>query len=85
MYEERFASDNKKAFVPFSSGPRGCPGTSSAYMQARLVLAKLVWKFDMELTNRSNIDWERDLRMFAIWTRPQIMVKFTKVEAGAVA
>lgn len=80
LYEERFANDNKKAFAPFSLGPRGCPGMRSTWMQCRLVVAKMLWKFDMELTNGDKIDWERDLKMYAIWSRPDIMVRFTEVQ-----
>ncbi|KAM5448232.1 hypothetical protein McanCB56680_001040 [Microsporum canis] len=78
LYEGRFSSDNRKAFIPFSLGPRGCPGSNSAYMQARIFLAKLVWTFDMELSQA--VDWEAELRMYAVWSRPEVWVKFTEVQ-----
>ncbi|KAJ4397736.1 hypothetical protein N0V93_001971 [Gnomoniopsis smithogilvyi] len=78
-YQSRFAKDNKRAFAPFSMGPRGCPGLNSAYLQARLIIAKLVWTFDMEMTNGDKVDWDRDLKLFAIWLRPAVWVRFTKV------
>ncbi|KXJ94939.1 cytochrome P450 [Microdochium bolleyi] len=80
LYDARFSNDNKKAFVPFSSGPRGCPGYNAAYMQLRLTLAKMFWTFDVELTNGDTLDWERDLRMYAVWIRPEVWVRFTKVQ-----
>lgn len=39
---------NKAAFVPFSIGTRSCIGRSMGYMEASLVLAKLLWFFDLE-------------------------------------
>lgn len=72
--------DKMKAFAPFSMGPRGCPGMPSAYMQARLILAKLLWKFDMELTNGPQVDWERDLKLHATWSRPHFWVRLTKAQ-----
>ncbi|KAI1380413.1 cytochrome P450 [Hypoxylon crocopeplum] len=36
-------------FVPFSLGTRNCPGKAMAYLEASLVLAKILWRFDFEL------------------------------------
>nr|XP_036577183.1 benzoate 4-monooxygenase cytochrome p450 [Colletotrichum truncatum]KAF6784095.1 benzoate 4-monooxygenase cytochrome p450 [Colletotrichum truncatum] len=70
-YEERFALyDNKKAFKPFSLGPRACPGREIGMMQARIALAKLIWTYEMELVNHQ-VDWERDSKLFLIWDRPE--------------
>ncbi|TDZ31489.1 Cytochrome P450 monooxygenase BOA3 [Colletotrichum spinosum] len=68
--EERFEHDYRKAFKPFSQGPRACPGREIGMMQARITLAKLVWSYDMELLNQQ-IDWERDSKLFLIWDRPE--------------
>lgn len=38
----------RRAFCPFSIGPRGCIGKSMAFMEMRLTLARLVFLFDME-------------------------------------
>ncbi len=56
---ERWLSEEKKsysdkiklaqsAFVPFSSGSRGCAGKAMAYMEASLVVCKVLSKFDLE-------------------------------------
>ncbi|KAI1259224.1 cytochrome P450 [Xylariaceae sp. FL1019] len=37
------------AFSPFSMGPRGCAGKSMAYLEASLVIAKTMWRFDFTL------------------------------------
>jgi hypothetical protein len=29
----------------------------------------------MELTNKDAIDWEKDIKMFAIWIRPNLFVR----------
>ncbi|KAL7273449.1 hypothetical protein RUND412_003704 [Rhizina undulata] len=36
------------AFAPFSIGSRGCIGKRLAYIEAELVIARLVWGFDMK-------------------------------------
>lgn len=49
------------------------------YMEARIVLAKLAWHFDWALMNGSSVDWERDCKLYAMWEKPDVYVKFTKV------
>lgn len=34
------------AFCAFSVGPRGCAGKAMAYLEASLVVAKMIWAFD---------------------------------------
>ncbi|KAJ5420683.1 cytochrome P450 [Penicillium sp. CMV-2018d] len=75
LYNARYESDDRRAFTPFSQGPRGCPGLQAGYLQGRIILAKLLWSFDMELTNKDSIDWEKDIKMFAIWIRPDLVVR----------
>lgn len=38
----------KDAFAPFQIGYRGCAGKPMAYLEASLVIAKLLWYFDFE-------------------------------------
>ncbi|KAJ2993260.1 hypothetical protein NUW58_g1896 [Xylaria curta] len=38
----------KEAFAPFQIGYRGCAGKPMAYLEASLVIAKLLWYFDFE-------------------------------------
>ncbi|KAI4952799.1 hypothetical protein J4E91_003273 [Alternaria rosae] len=39
----------RRAFFPFSIGSRMCSGRSLAYMQLKLTLAHLLWRFDLRL------------------------------------
>ena len=40
----------KSAFCPFSLGPRACVGKSMAYKEVMIVIARLVWLFEMRLS-----------------------------------
>jgi cytochrome P450 len=37
----------RRAFNPFSTGTRQCSGRNLAYMQLKLTLAHLLWRFDL--------------------------------------
>jgi cytochrome P450 len=44
-----FFSDNREVFQPFSIGPRNCIGRNLAYAEMRMILARVLWTFDLEL------------------------------------
>ena len=46
---ERFEARHKTAYFPFGGGPRQCIGAGLASMEAPLVLAAILQKFDFEL------------------------------------
>jgi hypothetical protein len=47
-YRKKRLSLARKAFCPFSIGPRGCIGKSMALMEMRLTLARLLYLFEFE-------------------------------------
>ncbi|WP_281982404.1 cytochrome P450 [Thalassorhabdomicrobium marinisediminis] len=56
----RWATENGKAcqrdaYIPFSSGPRVCPGAGFAMVEGPLLLAMLVRRFRFEVTDREPV------------------------------
>jgi cytochrome P450 len=47
---ERFGARHKAAYFPFGSGPRQCIGAGLVSMEAPLILAAILQKFDFELS-----------------------------------
>ncbi|KAJ5187340.1 hypothetical protein N7449_010334 [Penicillium cf. viridicatum] len=69
----RFANDSKTAMQPFSFGPRNCIGRNLAYVEIHMILARVVFNFDMEL-DQPEKDW-LDQKVFTLWEKPELMVK----------
>ncbi|EAW09020.1 cytochrome P450 [Aspergillus clavatus NRRL 1] len=80
--DERYVHDKRAAFQPFSFGPRSCLGRNLAYAEMRLILAKMVWSFEMELAEGSRQDWLQRCRVMRLWQKPELEVR---VRARVVA
>ena len=69
----------RKAFCPFSIGPRGCIGKSMALMEMRLTLARLLFLFEFEDARDGVGDVGGDLDMVDHFTSqkigPNVMVR----------
>ncbi|KAH6676007.1 cytochrome P450 [Halenospora varia] len=58
---------------PFSAGPRNCIGRNLAYGEIRLILARVLWNFDLELQN-DGLNWN-DQKVWMVWEKPPLNVK----------
>ncbi|CAN9171229.1 unnamed protein product [Alternaria alternata] len=68
-----FEKDDKKAFNPFSVGPRACLGRNLAHYELRLALSHLLWDFDFELDEKCD-DWLTQ-ETYSFWLKPPLMVR----------
>ncbi|KAL5362245.1 cytochrome P450 [Aspergillus floccosus] len=69
----RFKDDHKDMHQPFSYGPRNCIGMNLAYTEMRLILAQIIWNFDLELAPDSTA-WADDQEVFFFWNKPPLNV-----------
>ncbi|KAK2774463.1 cytochrome p450 [Colletotrichum kahawae] len=74
-----FVGDNKDAFQPFHLGTRNCIGRNLAYVEMRLILARILWNFDMELASDS-ADWLTKQKIFILWEKGPLNVHLTPVK-----
>jgi hypothetical protein len=49
--------------------------SSVAYMEINLILARLIWTYDMEIVNKS-MDWESESSLHVMWSKPDLKVRF---------
>ncbi|CAG9980389.1 unnamed protein product [Clonostachys byssicola] len=75
------ATDRLGASNPFSLGPRGCIGRNLSYMEQRLIVAKLLWHNDLEMTgDESWRVWDpandhENMQVFTNWIKMPLNVR----------
>ncbi|KAI0179440.1 cytochrome P450 [Hypoxylon sp. FL1284] len=67
--------DNRAASQPFSLGPRSCMGRNLAYVEMSVILAKLLWRYDLSAVDKA-LDWNRESHMHVMWSKPELWVQF---------
>jgi cytochrome P450 len=77
--DPRFQDDLREASQPFSFGPRNCIGMNLAYVEMKIIIARLVWHFDLE--NATEGDWI-DQRVYMTWEKAPLWVKLHPVKRG---
>lgn len=75
--DPRYADDVRGVLQPFSVGPRNCIGRNLAYAEMRLIMARLLWNFDLELMPESE-EWNKQ-RIYVLWEKGAVNVRLTPV------
>ncbi|KAK0730910.1 isotrichodermin C-15 hydroxylase [Lasiosphaeris hirsuta] len=70
-----------EALQAFSVGPRNCIGRNLAYAEMRLILARIVFDFDMRLADDSR-NWLERQKAYTLWDRVPLNVYFTPAKRG---
>ncbi|KAL7943935.1 cytochrome P450 [Trichoderma barbatum] len=81
LYDAKFKDDNRAVFKPFSYGPRDCLGKNLAYSEMRLIVSRILLRFDLELAPGQE-DWHSSQRMFTIWERKQLNIYLKRRQIG---
>jgi len=75
--DRSFEHDRKEAFQPFSLGTHNCPGRSLAYLEMRLILARLLWSFDWQRAPGHEFPrWEAQ-KIYWFWEKQATHVKIS--------
>ncbi|KAF3004318.1 hypothetical protein E8E13_009274 [Curvularia kusanoi] len=72
--KEKYGGDRREALNAFSHGPRNCVGKNLAYHEMRLILASVLFHFDLELFDTKQ-DWLQQ-ESHAVWDKKPLQVKF---------
>jgi cytochrome P450 len=71
-----FKNDQKQASQPFAVGPRNCIGMNLAYVELRLIMARVLWNFELTL-DESCSNWVDDLVEYFGWEKTPLLVRLT--------
>ncbi|TVY84721.1 Versicolorin B desaturase [Lachnellula suecica] len=71
--ESPFYNDQRDAVQPFSVGSRSCMGKHLAWAEMRLVLARMLWEFDVNMAGKP-LKWE-DLKTFLLVEKRPIDIR----------
>ncbi|EAQ88706.1 hypothetical protein CHGG_05325 [Chaetomium globosum CBS 148.51] len=77
--EKDIDGDRLDAMQTFSVGPRNCVGRNLAYAEMRVVMARMVFEFDMELSERSK-NWLKEAKVYTIWKKTELFLRLTPVK-----
>lgn len=72
-----FDGDQRDASQPFQIGPRACIGRNLAYVEIKLIIARLIWQFDLE--NATQEDWMGGQKVFMVWEKMPLWIKLHPV------
>lgn len=72
-----YGGKEKPYTVPFSIGPRACIGINLAYMEMRVVLAKIAFSLDWELVGKP-ASWPDSCRLTQLWKKSPLPLKFSR-------
>jgi cytochrome P450 len=82
--ENPFPGDKKDIFNPFSHGGRDCIGKNLAYTEMRVILARMIFCFDIALDPDSG-SWAEDMPAYVFWEKPPMNVHLRLRPGRAVA
>ncbi|KAF4981201.1 hypothetical protein FDECE_17731 [Fusarium decemcellulare] len=74
---KEFEDDHLDAVQPFHIGPRNCLGRNLAYVEMRVVMSRLLWNFDLKISEESR-DW-LDQKIFLFWAKGPLHVYLVPV------
>lgn len=73
-----YSGDRLDLLQPFNVGPRNCLGRNLAYSEMRLVFARMIFNFDMELVDPED-DWMGQQRADFLWHKRPLQVYLSPV------
>ncbi|KAK0376629.1 cytochrome P450 [Colletotrichum limetticola] len=74
-----FSKDRLDAFQPFSMGHADCVGRNLAYSEMRLILARILFSFDLKLADEGS-DWIKGQKVYIVWQKPSLNVYLKPVK-----
>ncbi|KAF7531228.1 hypothetical protein G7054_g9085 [Neopestalotiopsis clavispora] len=75
---ESGSQDNKAAFNPFSLGPHNCPAQNLAWLELRLILAKLLWTYDVTVPPGTDLPRWEEQGIWWFWDKQPTNIRLSR-------
>lgn len=75
---KRFQDDKRQASQPFSLGPRNCVGQNIAMAEMRLVMAHLLWSFNIRSVLKEDDEW-MDQPTYLLWEKKPLPIEIVPI------
>ncbi|KAL2154606.1 hypothetical protein VTH82DRAFT_3282 [Thermothelomyces myriococcoides] len=75
----RFDKSRQGAFQPFSVGPRNCIGKNLAYVEMRLILARLIWNYDLAFADEETPENFLKCKAYTLWMKGPLNIRLIPV------
>lgn len=76
--DKHSAEDNLAAFQPFLVGRHQCIGLRFAWAEMRLILARLLYAFDISLGGAAVVDDWGEQQTFIFWQKEPLEIRLTR-------
>jgi len=76
-HDTKFDMDRRAVVQPFSAGPRNCIGKNLAISEMKLILARIIFNFDLELVEKKS-NWF-DQKVYTLWQKHPLMVRVKNI------
>ncbi|KAL1613678.1 hypothetical protein SLS54_010375 [Diplodia seriata] len=77
LRDSRFDQDDREAFKPFSIGTRNCLGGKVFLAEARVLLARTFWSFELALAPDTPCDW-MDQKAYLVFEPKPVRVRLSE-------
>ncbi|KAJ5643138.1 cytochrome P450 monooxygenase [Penicillium longicatenatum] len=78
--DPQYKNDDFDILQPFNVGPRNCLGRNLAYAEMRMILARVIFNFDMKIAEDSK-GWMERQHIYLFWQKGPLHVHLTPVNA----
>lgn len=78
----KYSPDSKIAFNPFSLGQHNCPGQNLAWLEMRLILSRLLWRFDLSIPPGVDLPQWESQGIWWFWDKEPTLVQLRDIKVG---
>lgn len=78
LNDPAYSGDNRECWRPFAFGPRDCLGQNMAMRETQLILARLLFKFNIEICDgvEGASDWDEQ-NAYVLWEKKPLLCRLT--------